>query len=78
MSGNTKIITYDEIDPDGCGHEDVCIAIGRDSQGNLCNMDWCPSLSTCSQILQDNALLAIGCPVISTCVEQHNAPYPKT
>ena len=63
-----KLCQYDETDPDGCGYEDVCITIGRDSQGALCNMDWCPPLCTGSQTLQDNGVDAIGCPVAPTCV----------
>ena len=41
-------------------------------------MDCCPFLLTCAQIVQDNGIDAIGCPVTSTCFEQNNAPYPKT
>jgi len=63
-----KLCQYDETDPDGCGYEDVCIDIGRDSQGALCDMDWCPPLCSGAQTLQDNGVDAIGCPVAPTCV----------
>merc|ERR1712152_95552 len=49
-------------------YEDVCIAIGRDSQGALCDMDWWPPLCSGAQTLQDNGVDAIGCPVAPTCV----------
>ena len=63
-----KLCQYDETDPEGCGYEDVCVTIGRDSQGALCNMDWCPPLCSGAETLQDNGVDAIGCPVQPTCV----------
>merc|ERR1712012_833058 len=55
-------------DATGCKPEALCVVIGRDSQGALCNMDWCPPLCTGAQTLQDNGVDAIGCPVAPTCV----------
>jgi len=63
-----KLCRYDDNGDDGCRHEDICQPIGRDSQGALCVMDWCPPLCSGNQILQDNGIDTIGCPVAPTCV----------
>ena len=63
-----KLCHYDENDSDGCGHEDICVDIGRDSQGAPCDMDWCPPLCSGAQTLKDNGVDDIGCPLQPTCV----------
>ena len=63
-----KLCHYEENDEDGCHHGDICVDIARDSQGQLCTMDWCPPLCSGAETLQDNGVDDIGCPVAPSCV----------
>jgi len=53
-----KLCTYEDApaDADGCGHEELCVDIARDSQNKLCAMDWCPPICSGAETLQDNGI----------------------
>ena len=65
-----KLCTYEDApaDADGCGHEELCVDIARDSQNKLCAMDWCPPICSGAETLQDNGVDEAGCPLAPTCV----------